>query len=179
MEQKIKAMDVANFFVNLGTQLKDDNMTNMKVNKLLYFAQGYCMKRFRKPLFEEDMEAWTYGPVEPGVYRAFKEYRNSAISDVSGEYSDDIFPDEIYELLLDIYNEYGKYTTSYLVDISHKSGSPWKRTGEGIIDKGMIKSYFETEAELPVFHPLYSEEDFIGYRDEEDILVLPKEYVDE
>lgn len=179
MKQKIKAIDVANFFVNLGTQLKDDNMTNMKVNKLLYFAQGYCMKRTGKPLFEEDLEAWPYGPVEPGVYRAFKKYQSSAISDVSGNYSDEIFSDEIYALLLDIYNEYGKYTTSYLVDISHKSGSPWERTQCGVIDKKMIKDYFATAAELPTFHPTYLEKDFIGYRDEEDVLVLPKEYEDE
>ena len=67
----LKAIDVANFFVDLANSDPDDCMTNLRVNKLLYFAQAWSVVRRNKPLFEEDMQAWKYGPVVPEVYTAF------------------------------------------------------------------------------------------------------------
>ena len=57
----LKAIDVANFFVDLANSDPDDCMTNLRVNKLLYFAQAWSVVRRNKPLFEEDMQAWKYG----------------------------------------------------------------------------------------------------------------------
>ena len=42
-----------------------DDLTNMKLNKLLYFAQGYYLKKYGRPLFDNAIEAWEHGPVVP------------------------------------------------------------------------------------------------------------------
>lgn len=53
--------DVANFFVYVANQNEDDQMTNLKLNKLLYFAQGAFLSRTGRPLFSAEMEAWPLG----------------------------------------------------------------------------------------------------------------------
>lgn len=175
--KNIRAIDVANFFVNLALQLEDDSMTNLKLNKLLYFAQGASFARFGEPLFSDDLEAWKYGPVAPEVYNVFKVCGRNQIEDVLDEnYSDDIFPGDVYDLLLDVYREYGKFSASYLVELSHQQGGPWDhQQAGGIIPKEEMKAYF-------TMHPIcqktnkLNKRDFVGYRDADGFLVLPKEY---
>ena len=57
--------DIANFFVDLANKTDDDYITNLKLNKLLYFAQGVSLARTDKTLFEESIEAWKLGTVIP------------------------------------------------------------------------------------------------------------------
>lgn len=62
----MNVMDVADFFIstaNEGDPEEDDGITNMKLNKLLFFAQAASLQRFGKPLFDTPLEAWKYGPV--------------------------------------------------------------------------------------------------------------------
>ena len=47
-------------------------LTNIKINKLVYFAQVECLRTHGHRLFDEPMQAWEYGPAEPSVYTAFK-----------------------------------------------------------------------------------------------------------
>lgn len=54
--------------------------TNMKINKLVYFAQVECLRIHRHRLFDEPIQAWECGPVEPSVYAAFKEYGPNRIT---------------------------------------------------------------------------------------------------
>lgn len=49
-------------------------MSNMKLQKMLYYQQGYHLAAFGTPLFDEDIEAWMYGPVVPCVYDHFKKF---------------------------------------------------------------------------------------------------------
>jgi len=78
----VHAIDAARFFVNIANTIPtDDLMTNMRVNKLLYFAQGECLRKLGKPLFDDDMEAWDYGPVVPPVYQTYKGFGREPIKD--------------------------------------------------------------------------------------------------
>lgn len=45
----------------------------MKLQKLLYYVQGFHIAVFNRPLFNEDIEAWMYGPVVPAVYEYYQE----------------------------------------------------------------------------------------------------------
>ena len=76
--------DVARFFIDLAKRQNDldrgDMMTNLRLQKLLYFAQGWHLARFGRPLFDASIEAWPYGPVVPEVYRAYKEYGREGIA---------------------------------------------------------------------------------------------------
>lgn len=181
----LKAIDVANFFIDIANNNDDDCITNLRVNKLLYFAQGWSLARKNKPLFEEEIQAWKYGPVVPSVYQAFKPCGRNNISEPSGEYSADIFTNDELELLIDVLREYGKYSGPALVDLTHKKNSPWEQvylpeSKSTIISKEKLKDYFLQEQSLHSFDlNNISENDFVGYRDAKDgLLVLPQEYDD-
>ena len=76
--------DVAQFFIGLANEQANneqgDMMTNLRLQKLLYFAQGWHLARYGKPLFDDDIEAWQYGPVVPSVYNAYKQYGRGGIA---------------------------------------------------------------------------------------------------
>ena len=78
-----KAADVADFFIELAQGDENDTITNLRINKLLYFAQAWYMARFDKPLFEEDFEAWDWGLVIPSIYKKYKENGKNNIDYVS------------------------------------------------------------------------------------------------
>lgn len=179
----LNAIDIANFFVDLANSDSDDCMTNLRVNKLIYFAQAWSLVRRNVPLFSEEIQAWTYGPVVQSVYQVFKGYGRDRIQYVHGDYSPDIFSSEELELLIDVAQCYGRFTSPALVDITHASNSPWKRVfsenENNVISKESLREYFSALKELEGFHlNELCEEDFVGYRDKEGYLVLPREISD-
>ncbi len=179
----LKAIDVANFFIDLSSSMEEELMTNLKVNKLVYFAQAWSLVRLGRKLFDEDILAWTYGPVVQSVYSTFKPCGKNNIEHVYGDYSADAFSSEELELLMDVALQYGQYTATTLVNITHKSGSPWakvyKEHENNIISIDSMKEYFSALQPLPEFTLSVSDEDFVGYRDKDGYLVLPKEWDDE
>jgi uncharacterized phage-associated protein len=97
----------------------------MRLNKLLYFAQGHALERFGKPLFSASFEAWDYGPVVPEIYHKYKYCGDNPIAVTDDDYNPASLPPEIQEFLIDISLRYETYSTSALVSMSHKPGSPW------------------------------------------------------
>jgi len=123
------ATNVANYFIYLASQtFIDDNeeregITNLKLQKILYFAQAYYLAKFNKPLFSNNIEAWEYGPVIPDVYRKFKKYGSNSIILEEDESSLSEKDKEI--LSKEIWETFGGYSVSRLVDITH-AHTPWK-----------------------------------------------------
>jgi uncharacterized phage-associated protein len=110
------------------------DLTNLALQKLLYFAHGLFRIRIGVPLVSGFFEAWTYGPVHPTVYHAFKAEEDRPISiravarDVmSGqEFSiDTIRNQEIRRHIREILSSYGKLSPGRLVEISHAPNGPW------------------------------------------------------
>lgn len=62
-QEKPKAIDAANFFIKLANDAGEEGMTNLRVNKLLYFAQAWSLARLGKELFAEDFQAWVYSEI--------------------------------------------------------------------------------------------------------------------
>lgn len=155
-------------------------MTNARVNKFLYFAQGHCLARHGTVLFDDDIEAWRYGPVIRDVYDRFRIYEKNPIQSISEEYSLDMFTSEQLTLLNDVISKYNRYSTGNLINISHIQNSPWyKAYSEGLnhtIDNDDMCSWFEN-IELPnSILEMITKRGTAGYRDSEGYLVLPKDY---
>ncbi|MFC0184306.1 Panacea domain-containing protein [Pseudarcicella hirudinis] len=72
------ALAIASKFIDLGIQ-SGKPVSPMKLQKIVYFAQGVHLARYQKPLIDEAVEAWTYGPVIPSLYHTFKHLGNSPI----------------------------------------------------------------------------------------------------
>lgn len=149
MNTNISAMDVAAFFVRMD-DLKDieDGITNLKIQKLLYYAQGYHLAYFGKPLFSDAIEAWRYGPVVPEVYRKLSRFsRNPVDIEILEKMEDNdnvgILPDgKTKDLLVAVFEQLGQYSAWKLMDMTHEE-SPWKTTDQSEeITQTKLESFF-------------------------------------
>ena len=74
------ALDIANkILAKAFCSNSEELISNVKLQKLLYYQQGFHLACFGAPLFDEEIEAWMYGPVVPSVYEYFKTYDNRGI----------------------------------------------------------------------------------------------------
>jgi len=140
----IKCFDVANYFLSLSNDgISGDLMSNLKLQKLVYYAQGFYLAMFDKPLFNETIEAWTYGPVCPELYHKYKKYESSAIQ-VPENIDFAIYDNDLISFLDEIYEVYGQFSAWKLMNMTHVE-PPWKDTKIGdIITHNALKSYFKT-----------------------------------
>lgn len=151
--------DVANFFIELGQAQAEggygDPVTQLQLHKLLYFAQGWHLARFGKPLFQEEIEAWKLGPVVPCIYHKYKVYgRNGIMREGAPNAADNLTAEE-YELLLDVAQEYMRYSTAGLVALTHEPGTPWDVSGiYDVIPKNDIARYFAEHSPIESFDDL-------------------------
>ncbi len=74
------AQEVARYIVRFF-QEAGDPVTNLKLQKLLYYVQGWHLALRGRPAFEDRLEAWIHGPVQPGVYGVYKGYRWNPITE--------------------------------------------------------------------------------------------------
>lgn len=173
-----RALDVANFLVYLMSDSYDD-LSNMKLNKILYYAQGHYLQKYGKPLFSDRILAFQHGPLIKSVYEKYKPYYDRPISDYDISETDVIEPDD-KNFLLDIARRYGRYTAATLRNMTHRPKSPWSMVDEHEeIPIDSIRLYFVNNlTEISELEMNYSEEDFIGRRDDNGILVLPEDWQD-
>lgn len=180
---KATALNAANYLLCITGDVFDD-MTNMKLNKLLYFAQGHFLQKYGVPLFQDEIEAWDHGPVIPAVYDTYKRCGSKPIKEYGENIPTDMSP-EAEEVLYGVARKYGKYTASALRNMTHVVGSPWDQvyqvnTAHVKIPRSVIQDYFANSyEELRPAVKQFQESDFVGYRDSDGILVLPKEWDDE
>lgn len=137
------AMQVANAFIRRSQNGDIPNLTPMKLQKLMFFAQSWYLRLFRTRLINDEFIRWQYGPVVQSVYYEFSKNRGTEIrhraknalgSDFDShlDASDENFLDEIIEA-------YGDYTGWQLSDMTHVNGGAWSmgRIGSVITDREM------------------------------------------
>lgn len=168
----VDALAVANEFIDLAAK-RGDELTPMKLQKLVYFAHGWWLGLTGRPLLGEAIQAWSYGPVVFSVYKAFADYGSNPIGDkatetvvVKPDWSvfttttpslDSLPPDQAeryHEFLDRIYDIYGEYTPIQLTNMTHEPNTPWdkvQKMHEGRIPKyetipdESIKAYFAAQ----------------------------------
>ena len=73
-----RAMDIADYIVNKCSE-DGEPISNLQLQKILYFIQRDSLRKTGKPAFAESVEAWQFGPVVPGVYYSFAHWGGSPI----------------------------------------------------------------------------------------------------
>lgn len=127
---------VANLLLDLASRNEGGplEISNLALQKLLYFAHGHFLIRTGKPLVQGAFEAWKYGPVHPAVYQAFREEagrpircRAVARNVMTGATSPLALPEdtEVRRHLSEVLRSYGALSPGRLVDISHARNGPW------------------------------------------------------
>jgi uncharacterized phage-associated protein len=122
---------------NLLLEIADEQqrlLTNLALQKLLYFAHAIFLIETGKPLISGYFEAWEYGPVHPVVYKAFRaagdqpiRSRASRIDVLTGASSSLPPPmsQAIRQLCVRVIAHYARLTPGRLVEISHAKNAPW------------------------------------------------------
>jgi len=148
-------LQVAEFFIAFSNTT-GDVITNLKLQKLVYYAQAWHLAIFGEPLFDDDFEAWVHGPVLPSLYQEFKEFRWRPIDRELDEYSyfsiREKLGNQTTELLDEIIEEYYDLTGHELEQLAHTE-DPWIKARGGracdaichnVIEKSWMQQYYSS-----------------------------------
>jgi len=127
----IDCLNVARYFIvrayEDGIQAE---MTNMKVQKLLYYAQSLHLALYDEPLFNDEIQAWRYGPVCPPAYKFYSNFEAQQLPIPSGDDLGQI-PNDKKDLLAEVWGYFGSYHAYKLSDMTHLE-FPWKKARKGL-----------------------------------------------
>lgn len=134
--------DVAKMFISLSDE---DGISNLKLQKLVYYAQGFCLALYDQPLFENNIEAWAHGPVSPSLYHEYKSYGKEPITLANNFNPDGLLSDLEVELIEEVYEVFGQFSAWKLRNMTHEE-SPWLKNEAvgGVISHQELRDYFNT-----------------------------------
>ncbi|WP_286915685.1 MULTISPECIES: Panacea domain-containing protein [Pseudomonas] len=139
--------DVAKYFLAQSSEDAGDLISNLKLQKLVYYAQGFSLALNGRPLFNEQIEAWLHGPVVPELYHQYKACGSGHIPHPDA-FDLDTFSVEERELLDEVYEFYGQYSAWRLRQLTHDE-TPWResyREGSNqVISQDSMARFFETQ----------------------------------
>ncbi len=141
---KYSALDIAKLILKKSEPDLGDGITNLKLQKLLYYMQGFYIAIHNQELFNEDILAWSYGPVVREVYNEYRRFKDNVIT---LDKDDDVVVDdqEVLELLGEVYQAYGQYSALKLMEMTHQE-SPWQSVKQNeVISHSLLKEYFQTQ----------------------------------
>ena len=155
-------LDVANYIVNYSID-SGKPISNLKLQKILYYVQAASLVENDMPMFNDEICAWTYGPVVKSVYHEFKSYANAAIEDyVNEKYTDygltydpeynpnEIISDNDKKIINRVVSRYQDTSPLEMVRKTHRE-EPWKSAYEkhnSVIKGDVIKSFYSKNPEL-------------------------------
>lgn len=139
-------------FLLVECRERGEVLTNLKLQKLLYYADGwYSIDRVGgRPLFDEVFQAWVHGPVLPSQYRRFREFKWRPI-DVDLDKPADL-PERVTMHLSEVIDVFGAETAVSLELMTHRE-LPWVEARRNLpadtpsveaISKQTMKTYFQS-----------------------------------
>ena len=144
----LTADDVANWFINQVDREAGETITPLALQKLMYFAQAWYLANKGEPLFPEEFQAWTHGPVIRSIFDRFKYLSWEAIPPVDGS---NRVKGETRRFLRMVFERYGGYGAKKLEKMTHVKGGPWDQVRgdipsearcEKIIPKAIIRDFY-------------------------------------
>lgn len=153
------AKAIANLLIDVAKR-HDSSVDQMKLQKLVYICHGWHLATTGEPLFQDDIEAWQYGPVIPALYDEFKNCGRNTITDYATEVQvieDDLSVEFVapkveesdahtHQLANKIWSIYGQYSGPQLSNLTHMAGTPWdnifNNTQRVKIPNALIRSHF-------------------------------------
>lgn len=136
------ALTIAQYIIN-KCFIEGSPVTNLRLQKLLYFVQGQVLRYLNRPLFNDDFYAWAYGPVIPEIYFEFCGYAGAPIRRTYDNIEIDLLESTIID---DTISRLAPYDDWQLVKISHEKGAPWDKHkySRERIPKKEIKKFFNS-----------------------------------
>lgn len=121
----MKSLDAAKLVI-AGQHESGRPVTPLALQKLLFYCHAYHLAFLDKPLVNESVEAWTYGPVVPSVYHEYKKYDSAQIpmQEFDSSAIDGLTPDTLQVVTL-VLSRYGAFEPMALVNMTHQE-APWR-----------------------------------------------------
>jgi len=144
-KSKHSGLDVAWYVVDYARS-NNNEITNLKLQKILYYIQATSIKKNNAVFFNRPIEAWRHGPVIREVYNYYRAYMHKPITDTYAPIND--FTENEKKLMQDVIKKFIKLDEWDLVDKTHNE-DPWKlasSNGKYLNDEITIKSmkaYFQ------------------------------------
>jgi putative zinc finger/helix-turn-helix YgiT family protein len=125
---------------NIDKTICNEYITQLKLQKLLYYIQGLSLAIFKKPAFTNKILAWDYGPVVDEIYQRYKRYKGVPIKNKEKNNEINNGLNKIIDIVID---SYGQLEIKKLIDLTHEE-EPWLKTNKNDeIDINLMKIYFE------------------------------------
>jgi uncharacterized phage-associated protein len=154
LSKKISAMQIADYFIAFANTT-GSLMTNMKLQKLVYYTQAWHLVVFKGEIFNEDFQAWVHDPVLPSLYDQYKSFQwrpilRNDLNEASLHELERQFSSTIKEILSDITSEYF-HKDAYALERSTHEEDPWRLARQNvspdepstnIIEKKTIHDYY-------------------------------------
>jgi uncharacterized phage-associated protein len=141
----VSVLDVARYFVH--KEGNEGGMTQLKLQKLCYYAQGFYLAIYQTPLFPEHIEAWDRGPVAKELRIPLRDKGDEKVIPSDLPFAIPISNDDITEFLDNIWYKFGHYKAGVLVKMTHKE-DPWieaYKIGQNtILSHLSMQTYFTT-----------------------------------
>ncbi|MCG8409522.1 MAG: DUF4065 domain-containing protein [Phycisphaerales bacterium] len=148
-----KAIDIARYILWLAaSEPEAEPISHMRLQKLLYYAQGWRLAMRGESLFDDPINGWVHGPVVRSVYPAFSRYDAGAIPSSEAEEGEKLACDEM-ALVESIWENYKKYSAAELRKKTH-SEEPWlesrrgmepEERGNRVISRETMRNFFRDQ----------------------------------
>ncbi len=148
------ARSIANSIFKIA-QDSGQQLTNMQLQKLVYFAHGWHLALTGEPLLEDAVKAWNFGPVIPPLYNSLKKFGNGVVTEPikrkDPETGEILIPQEpesdfVRQLLQRVWQVYGPMTGAQMSYLTHQAGTPWdsawKKEKFSVIPNELIRDHF-------------------------------------
>ncbi|NTU61210.1 MAG: SocA family protein, partial [Caldiserica bacterium] len=124
------AKEVAKYLIKISNS-SGVEITNLKLQKLLYYAQAWFVTlNGGDLLFDDPIEAWVLGPAIQSIFNAYREYKSNPINIDINDGSIDLSAN-IISFLDQVFIAYGQFSASELVQLTHDE-EPWKKARNGL-----------------------------------------------
>lgn len=142
-----KSLAVAQHMIERCAEDGDPAVTPMQLIKLVYVAHGYMLGLHGRPLLDEAVQAWQYGPVVPSVYQAVKKFQSAPVTAVPNGGSPVAFTNDELTVMNTVAKTYGKCSGIVLSSATHRPGTPWTMTWSASgknapISNDLIESFY-------------------------------------
>lgn len=135
----VNALELAKYILRHSSK----DLSNLELQKTLYFTELDYVKKFDKHLISDDFEAWQYGPVAREVYCEYRNYGANSIDKPEKETLSQKLEKNELEVINQSIEKCNKESYWNLVEKSHKKGGAWdksfKEDRKEIINKDLIK----------------------------------------
>jgi uncharacterized phage-associated protein len=125
-----QCLDVACFF--LARAYREgvaEQIQNLKLQKLLYYSQCLYLALYETPLFDDEFQAWRYGPVCPPVYRFYRDFEERQAMPIELEPIE--LDDDVWAVLDEVWQYFSPYRAWDLSGLTHQE-FPWKKARAGL-----------------------------------------------